>query len=87
MFIDSDIAAAQRGTRGVDLAPAEAPGLAASGGFMGAAMPPTFAASWSFVLEPLGDDRTRLIERVRLGVEGGSRGTRSWAPSSASACS
>jgi hypothetical protein len=79
-FIDTDIAAAQRGTGGVDIPVAAAPGLAASGRFMGAAMPPTFAVSWSFVLEPLGSDRTRLIERVRLGIEGGSRGTRAMGP-------
>jgi len=40
--------------------------LAAAGAFMTAAQPPEVAASWSFVLEPLGDDRTRLIERFRV---------------------
>ena len=39
-------------------------GLAASGSFL-AATPSEFAASWSFVLEPLGPNRTRLIERMR----------------------
>lgn len=39
-------------------------GLAASGAFM-SATPSEFAASWSFVLEPIDARRTRLIERVR----------------------
>jgi hypothetical protein len=39
-------------------------GLAASGGFL-AATPSEFKASWSFVLDPLGPNRTRLIERMR----------------------
>jgi hypothetical protein len=42
------------------------PNLAAAGAFMNAAQPPEFAASWAFVLEPLGDDRTRLVERFRV---------------------
>lgn len=46
------------------------PGLAASGAFL-SATPGEFAASWAFVLEPLGTRRTRLIERVRYwGAEG-----------------
>jgi hypothetical protein len=28
--------------------------------------PPDFAASWTFVLDPLSGDRTRLVERVRV---------------------
>ena len=39
-------------------------GLAASGKLL-EATPSEFKASWSFVLEPLGRNRTRLIERVR----------------------
>lgn len=74
-FIDSDLVAEQRGQAGVDLPVQEAPGLAASGRMMGAAMPSRFAASWAFVLEPIGGDRTRLIERVRFGIETGSRAT------------
>lgn len=40
-------------------------GLQASGSFM-RTTPPDFAASWAFVLDPLPDGRTRLIERVRV---------------------
>lgn len=50
-----------------DLMPA---GLAASGTFL-AQTPSDFKASWAFVLEPIGPDRTRLIERMRYwGGEG-----------------
>ena len=44
--------------------------LAAAGAFMNAAQPPEFAASWAFVLEPLGEERTRLIERFRINLGG-----------------
>jgi len=40
-------------------------GLAASGAILGAT-PQEFSASWSFVLEPIGGGRTRLIERFRV---------------------
>jgi hypothetical protein len=46
--------------------------LRASGAFLGASQPADFAVSWAFVLEPVGDDRTRLIERLRLEERGGS---------------
>ena len=39
-------------------------GLQASTAFL-SATPKQFAASWAFVLEPVGTERTRLIERVR----------------------
>lgn len=46
-------------------------GLAASGAFL-SATPKDFAASWTFVLEPIGATQTRLIERVRYwGAAGG----------------
>jgi hypothetical protein len=44
-------------------------GLAASGAFLGRT-PQEFAASWAFTLEPLGDGRTRLIERFRVRFDG-----------------
>ena len=40
-------------------------GLQASGAILGAT-PQQFSASWSFVLEPIGDGRTRLVERFRV---------------------
>jgi len=47
-------------------------GLAASGAFM-SATPGEFAASWAFVLVPLGATQTRLIERVRYWGADGNR--------------
>ena len=40
---------------------------------MGAAQPSEFHASWAFVLEPVGDEQTRLIERLRIHFTGGDR--------------
>ena len=37
-----------------------------AGAFMEGAQPTDFAVSWAFVLEPLPDGRTRLIERTRV---------------------
>ena len=78
LYIDDAIVRSQRGPGGAaaDLGRSEVPaGLEASGRLMGSAMPGRFAASWAFVLEPLGESRTRLIERVRFGAEdrGGAR--------------
>jgi hypothetical protein len=50
-------------------------GLAASGAFM-SATPSQFAASWTFVIEPLDARRSRLIERVRYWGEEGSSVTK-----------
>jgi hypothetical protein len=73
VFIDSDLVAEQRGSGAEMPATTDASGLAASGKVMSATMPSRYAASWAFVLEPLGTDRTRLLERVRFGMEAGSR--------------
>jgi hypothetical protein len=43
----------------------ETPGLAAADRFLRTASPPDFAVSWAFVLEPIDDRHTRLIERTR----------------------
>ena len=56
------------------------PGLAASGRFMQASMPPEFAVSWAIVLQPLEGGRTRLIERVRAAYGATTRGTRAFGP-------
>jgi hypothetical protein len=40
--------------------------LKLAGAFMEGAQPTDFAVSWAFVLEPLPDGRTRLIERTRV---------------------
>jgi hypothetical protein len=63
LFTDTALVASQAETAR-DAGPTP-PGLAASGAFLGTA-PQDFAASWAFVVEPLSDGRTRLIERFRV---------------------
>ncbi len=60
--------------------PPSTPGLAASGRFMQASMPPEFAVSWAIVLQPLDGGRTRLIERVRAKYGSETRGSRAFGP-------
>jgi hypothetical protein len=55
---------------GTDRTPAN---LQAGGALMGAAQPSEFNASWAFVLEPVGDGQTRLVERLRIRFTGGDR--------------
>ena len=62
-------AAAEATTEG---APA---GLAASSAILGAT-PQQFAASWSFVIEPLSGGRSRLVERFRVWFGASSRASR-----------
>ena len=59
---------------------AQTPGLAASGGFLGAASPQEFKVSWAFVLEPAGPGRTRLIERTRGWFGPGNPGSKALMP-------
>jgi hypothetical protein len=50
-------------------------GLAASSAMLGAT-PQQFAASWAFVIEPLGGGRSRLVERFRVWFGESSRASR-----------
>ncbi len=50
---------------GVGAEPATTPGLAASAAIL-RTQPREFRASWSFVLDPVAGERTRLIERFRV---------------------
>ena len=50
-------------------------GVQASGAILGST-PQDFAASWAFVLEPVGADQTRLIERFRVWYGEGSPAAR-----------
>jgi hypothetical protein len=78
LFIDDEIAALQRGRpRSGAQVPA---GLEASGRFLQTAIPPTFAVSWSIVLEPMAGGRTRLIERVRGRFGEATPGSRALGP-------
>jgi hypothetical protein len=81
LLVNNEIAARRTDRARIDAA--ATPGLAASGRFMQASMPPEFAVSWAIVLEPLEGGRTRLIERVRASYVSptrGRRGTRALAP-------
>ncbi len=78
LFVNNEIVA--RRTDGARIDAASTPGLAASGRFMQASMPPEFAVSWAMVLEPLEGGRTRLIERVRASYGATTRGARAFGP-------
>ena len=77
LYIDPEIIAARKDAGAT---PAEAPGLVVSGKFLETATPPRFTAVWTFVLEPLAGGRTRLLERFRVRMDGGSAGSRILAP-------
>jgi hypothetical protein len=65
LFLDADAAREQaEEARAIN---AEMPSnLRMTGAFMENAQPTDFTASWAFVLEPLADGRTRLVERFRI---------------------
>ena len=50
------------------------PGLKASGAMLGASYP-EFSASWAFHVQPIGDGKTRLIERFRAKTPGSGPAT------------
>jgi hypothetical protein len=59
LFADTSLMQEQSATEEASL------NLRATGAVLERAQPTDFAASWAFVLEPLPDGRTRLLERVR----------------------
>lgn len=62
---------------------AESPAnLRMTGAFMETGQPTDFTATWAFVLEPLGPNRTRLIERfrIRFGSDEGKPWTKATLP-------
>lgn len=64
--------AATKGGGGLDEATT---GVQLSGAILGST-PQDFTASWAFILEPIGDRQTRLIERFRVWYGEGSPGAR-----------
>ena len=70
LFIDSMI------TQGWKVGATGAPGLEVSGAALQATVPREFAGSWTFVVEPTDDGRTRLIERTRFAFPGGPSAAR-----------
>ena len=73
LYLDTDLVGSQADAARASAEGTTPPNLQAAGAFMGAAQPTEFAASWAFVIEPLGDGRTRLIERFRVNLSGGDR--------------
>ncbi len=61
-LVTAQAEAAKATAQGLDTA---TPGVKLSGAML-SGTPQQFAASWAFVLEPLGGGRTRLIERFRI---------------------
>jgi hypothetical protein len=85
LYLDTAMVEAQQGKRTASSADAsilatETPGLAMSGGFLGTASPKDFKVSWTFVLEPAGHGRTRLIERCRGWFGQGNAGSKMLMP-------
>jgi hypothetical protein len=62
LYLDTPLVMSQAAAQGDEATPA---GLKAAGA-MGEATMPEFRASWAFLLEPLSDHRTRLVERFRV---------------------
>ena len=81
LYLDSSMTRSWAAKGGADLATSAPANLQAGGAFLSVAQPTEFAATWSFVVEPLPGDRTRLIERFRVRFDGGERAwTRSTLP-------
>lgn len=64
LYLDTAIVRAQQEASQQTLPAEVSPGLKAAGA-VGDLTMPDFKASWTFVLEPIGDTRTRVIERMR----------------------
>jgi hypothetical protein len=73
LYIDTSLVRSQAEAARTGAAGTTPANVAAAGALMGATQPTEFAASWAFILEPLGNDRTRLLERVRVRFDGGEQ--------------
>jgi hypothetical protein len=70
MYTDTATVDRQRGTDWrLPAGPTVTPGLRFSGAMM-QTTPREFKVSWALILDPIGEGRTRLIERVRVRYEG-----------------
>ena len=74
--VDEAVLAARR-SKALEKVPA---GLAASGKLLETSVPPQFAASWAFVVEPDGSGGTRLIERFSAWFGASTTGSRLTGP-------
>jgi hypothetical protein len=73
LYLDSTIVRDQAAMHAEGTGTEPEANIAATGKFLNAAMPGSFAASWAFVLEPTASGGTRLIERFRVTMEAPSR--------------
>lgn len=73
LYIDTALVRTQAEAARATAVEANPANIAAAGALMDATQPTEFAASWAFILEPLGDGRTRLIERFRARFDGGDQ--------------
>jgi hypothetical protein len=73
LYLDTMMVRAQAEAAKSGVAEAAPVNLQAGGALMGVAQPTEFAATWAFVVEPLGDERARLIERFRIRFDGGDK--------------
>ena len=73
LYLDTKLVRAQADAAKAGTADAAPVNLQAGGALMGVAQPTEFAATWAFVVEPLGDERARLIERFRIRFNGGDK--------------
>ena len=76
LAVDEEVLAARR-SRALQKVPA---GLAASGKLLETTVPPKFAASWAFVVEPDGAGGSRLVERFRVWLGEATPGSRVGGP-------
>jgi hypothetical protein len=73
LYLDTKMVRAQAEMAKSRVAAVAPVNLRAGGALMGVAQPTEFAATWAFVVEPLGDERARLVERFRIRFDGGDR--------------
>jgi hypothetical protein len=80
LYVDTALVESWRTKSPASISATETPGLAMSGGFLEKASPQAFKISWTFILEPAGPGRTRLIERTRGWFGPGAPSTRMLMP-------
>jgi hypothetical protein len=73
LYLDTKLVRAQAEAARSGATEAAPVNLQAGGALMGVAQPTEFSATWSFVVEPLGEDTARLIERFRIRFDGGDK--------------
>jgi hypothetical protein len=75
LYMDDEVAGAQRTAAAAAATGDAPPNVRASGAFLDATLAPRFAVSWAFIVEPR-PGGSRLVERVRISMEAASAGGR-----------